>query len=225
LTQVIPLRSVRGADTLSTGDSHVAQARDSVDDHCGVSRVVGDDTGRRADVADRENGSIAGSVQGSVKVARSMANPTVSQLRISGAVSNCTYNGIAVPFAGGASRTVAVGNPAKWCDVLNQGGTITRSVTRVVAFGHVIGVVSGTGTLSPATPSGSAPYRSTGRSSRGTSPLPSTCRSKRIGRSPTSAREQRVSCTAARLRRPGRARSRDAITRSTPAAGNEPAPR
>lgn len=101
------------------------------------------------------NGSIACSVQGSVNVARSMGSPTVSQLRISGAVSNCTYNGVAVPFAGGATRTVAIGNPAKWCSVLNQGGTITRSVTRVVAFGHVIGVVSGTGTLSPATPSGS----------------------------------------------------------------------
>jgi hypothetical protein len=101
------------------------------------------------------NGSIACSVAGTVKVARSVVHPTVSHLTISGAVSNCTYNGVAIPFAGGATRTVAVGDPAKWCAVLSQGGTIARSVTRVVAFGHVVGVVSATGTLSPAVPSGS----------------------------------------------------------------------
>lgn len=100
------------------------------------------------------NGSIACSVAGTVKVVRTLAHPTVVHIRVVGAVSNCTYNGVAIPFAGGTSRSVSVGDPTTLCAKLNEGGTLTKSVTRVVAFGRVVGVVSGTGTLSPATPSG-----------------------------------------------------------------------
>jgi hypothetical protein len=101
------------------------------------------------------NGEIACDVAGSVKIVRSVLRPDVARLRIAGRVSNCTYNGTPIPFAGGVSRTVAVSDPATICAVLTNGGTLARSVTRVVAFGSVVGSVSLWVTVSPAVPSGS----------------------------------------------------------------------
>lgn len=99
------------------------------------------------------NGAIACDVNGGVTVARSIRVGT-ARVKISGAVSNCTYNGTPIPFAGGTSRTVVVGNPTQICNALNQGGTIGKSVTKVVAFGHVVGTLNLSVTLSPAAPSG-----------------------------------------------------------------------
>lgn len=100
------------------------------------------------------NGSAVCAVSGNVKVVRSLLNPTVSRLRITGSLSGCSFNGNPIPWTGGTTRTVAVGDPTKWCTALTQGGTIARSVTKVVVLGTVVLQVSVNLTLSPATPSG-----------------------------------------------------------------------
>jgi hypothetical protein len=100
-------------------------------------------------------GSISCAVNGSVTVGYPTLQPTIANVVVFGKISNCTYNGIKVPFVGGGTYTIAHVDRTKVCSVLTNGGSFGKDITKVTAFGTTVTLATIKVTLSPAVPSGS----------------------------------------------------------------------
>ena len=100
------------------------------------------------------DGNVACSATGSVTIVRPRANPTTSKLKIAGNVGGCSYNGTPIPFAGGKTSTIAVGDPARWCQALVHGGTLAKTNVKIVVNRQVVAQVAISVTLAPVVPSG-----------------------------------------------------------------------
>ena len=97
------------------------------------------------------NGTASCSLSGSVKVAKA---GTTGRVQVTGSLSGCTYNGVSVPFVAGTSRSIAPRNAARTCAAISGGGTVMKSVTKLVAVGNTLLNVTVNLTFSPVTPSG-----------------------------------------------------------------------
>lgn len=74
-------------------------------------------------------GTISCDASGSAKVTPS--TPSKSRLGVNASLGNCDYNGTAIPFTGGISRTVGVGQPSKWCTALASGSAAAQTTVKI----------------------------------------------------------------------------------------------
>ena len=101
------------------------------------------------------NGAVSCGTSGTIKVVRSTTNLNVARLVVAGTVSGCFYNGQALPFVGGATRSIVVGTPARVCAMLADGTTTAgRTAVTVKVLGIVLSSAAAKVTVTIA-PSGS----------------------------------------------------------------------
>ena len=88
------------------------------------------------------DGQVSCGVAGKVRVVRPVLQPTVAKVIVSATISGCTYNGIAVPFVAGTSRSVILSNPAAVCAALESGSAAARTSFTIEAGGTTYATVA-----------------------------------------------------------------------------------
>ncbi len=85
------------------------------------------------------DGAVSCGITGTVRVVRPVTNPSIAKVVAAGKIAGCTYNGTAIPFVTGVTRTVAVSNPAAVCAALADGTAAARTTITVKVNGSVYG--------------------------------------------------------------------------------------
>lgn len=100
------------------------------------------------------DGSVSCGIVGTVRVARPLATPDTWKVVVAGKIAGCTYNGTAIPFVYGTTRSVSVGNPAAVCAALADGSASARTSITVKVNGttYTSAVVTVAVDVSPSPP-------------------------------------------------------------------------
>jgi hypothetical protein len=81
------------------------------------------------------DGTVSCAIAGKVRVARPVSQPTVAKIVVAGKIAACSYNGTPIPFVSGATRSIAVSNPAAVCEALADGSASAKTTVTVKVNG------------------------------------------------------------------------------------------
>lgn len=100
------------------------------------------------------DGQVNCGIGGTVRVVRPIATPSIAKVVVAGKIAGCTYNGNAIPFVTGATRSVVVSNPAAVCAALADGTAYAKTTITVKVNGtlYTTAVVKVEVSVSPSSP-------------------------------------------------------------------------